>query len=218
MFVAAFATALCHARLRPLRATPTRQASVRSSVTMLFGGSRRIRFAELDETQVCGWCGRECGRGGTDSLGAGVRQAISWVRSFPSRFRRWGVLEWECFDAPPLEFSDKPIPTGTRLRYYTRGAGGGLEEDGNLEVTVDGPAVVFRPARGSVDRSRQEAVIFALALEAARRGALSEIGRLSPGLYAPSGREGRMLAKIESACASDKAGQYRRFRKEVGLW
>ena len=128
------------------------------------------------------------------------------------------MLEWECFDAPPLEFSDKPIPTGTRLRYYTRGAGGGLEEDGNLEVAVDGPAVVFRPARGSVDRSRQEAVIFALALEAARRGALSEIGRLSPGLYAPSGREGRMLAKIESACASDKAGQYRRFRKEVGLW
>ena len=52
MFVAAVATALCHARLRPLRATPTRQASVRSSVTMLFGGRRRIRFAELDETQV----------------------------------------------------------------------------------------------------------------------------------------------------------------------
>jgi hypothetical protein len=140
-------------------------------------------------------------------------QAIRFVHSFPSRFRRWGALEWECFDTPLLEYSDKRLPTGIRLQYYERGAGGGLAEDGCLDLIVEQSAIIFRSTQGKIDRSRQEGVLFSLLLEAARNGAL---GQLSPGLYPLTGRQGRMLAKIESACMSDKAGQYKRFRKEVG--
>ena len=143
-------------------------------------------------------------------------QAITFVRSFPSIFRRWGVLEWACFDAPPLDFSDRPLPTGIRLQYYSRSAAGSLSEDGSLELTVRRNALVVQSTRGSQSRAKQEGVIFALLLEETRTGQLSRLGRLTPGLYPPSGRQGRMRAKIETACASDKAGQYQRFRKEVG--
>ena len=157
---------------------PTSHARAAAPVVALFGTPTKLDFAELD-----------------------LSRCASYLRTFPTKFRGWGVAEWKLFGLPPLSFSPRPIEGGVALVYYLsetqakQMGRGGLVEDGGecqrstlarhtlactrsqllgarlagrLEITAaaggagffgPAPRIVIRSKRGSLDRSRHEAVL-----------------------------------------------------------
>ena len=91
----------------------SRPARVAAPVVALFGAPAKLDFAELD-----------------------LARCSSYLRTFPTKFRGWGVAEWKLFGLPPLSFSARPIEGGVALVYYLSEAQakqqgrGGLVEDG----------------------------------------------------------------------------------------
>jgi hypothetical protein len=160
---------------------------------MLRGGTRTLAFRSLEQQRV-----------------------VSYLSSFTSRISRWGESEWSLFDAPPLKFSTRALPDGVRLQYFDVGSGGALSTDGGLDITCEGLRLCLRPERGSVGRSKQDGVLFALLLAEARQplSPLGQAGQLAPALFLPdTRREARLLAQIDSACMYDRKGQFERLKK-----
>ena len=178
----------------PIAATRTRVAAP----VALFGAPRALEFDEIN-----------------------LQQCTSYLRSFPNKFRGWGEAEWRQFALPPLQFSTRPVEGGVALVYFlseekARASGRGsaaVEDGGALEITVaaggdgflaPGPRIALRSKKGSLDRSRQEAVIVArLADECA--SSATAFGTLSSRSWRPPRGTVAKLDKLAGACMYDKA-------------
>ena len=163
-------------------------AAQRSQTTMmwLFSPEKRIALRELDE-----------------------RRVVAALRALVTKANRWKADEWRVFGAPPLQFSSNTLSDGVRLTYYLTSDAGRLTEDGSLDVTLQGSAVVW--SRQGRARPKNEDVLFRLLLNEFRSGTLADCCALAPGLYPPSGNVARLVAKVDAACLVNKKGQYERF-------
>ena len=149
--------------------------------------------------------------------GLDAQRCAAYLRTFPSKFRSWGEAEWRQFGLSPLTFSTQPIDGGVALVYYlseaqarAKGLGGLVEDGGRFELQVQvggggpfgsGPGIAIRSKQGSVDRSRQEAVIVARLADEC--GAGKPFGTLAS-RWRPPKRTLTTLNAIACACKYDK--------------
>jgi len=176
---------------------PTSHARAAAPVVALFGTPTKLDFAELD-----------------------LSRCASYLRTFPTKFRGWGVAEWKLFGLPPLSFSPRPIEGGVALVYYLSetqakqmGRGGLVEDGGRLEITAaaggagffgPAPRIVIRSKRGSLDRSRHEAVLVARLADECSSSTTS-FGTLSSNSWRPPKGTLTKINQLAGACLYEKA-------------
>ena len=187
------------AAMQPAAHAPRALLSRSLPPAMLFGGERRIGFAAVDE-----------------------RRVVDLIQSLSAKMQRWRMEEWRVLGVPSAaQFSSSNTADGCKWVFYKRvGAGGGMREDGLLEVAlgcggglpgVERAVITLGGGTRVGQQQRQVDIFYRLLLHECRAGAAGADCKLIPWIHPPTDGIARLVAKIDAACLYDKRGQYSRF-------